>query len=128
MRLGGLTQRYERVRVVAHSLGCRNVIEAVARLDPERRPHEIHLCAPAFREADVADKLGGLAQGRTHLYFTNSDLVLETAFRVMAWGRALGAVGPTTDYPGLAPVDVSDHFGFWVHAEYKNRFSRLAAG
>ena len=48
--LGALTEAGARVRVVAHSLGCRQVIEAVSRLSPQLRPEEIHLCAPAVRE------------------------------------------------------------------------------
>jgi hypothetical protein len=123
--LRDLAGRYRRVRVVAHSLGCRHVIEAVSQLDVEERPHEIHLCAAACREADVSDKLAGLARERTYLYFTDKDRLLELAFTPLARGRALGAVGPQRDYSGLVALDVGEHFDFWVHAEYKNRFGRL---
>ncbi len=121
-------RRYESVRLVAHSLGCRQVIEAVALLEPGQRPHQIHLCAPACCEDEVADKLARLARERTYLYWTPNDLVLQTAFRLMAWGRALGAEGPKGRYAGLDALDVSDHFGLWVHGEYRNRFSAIAAG
>lgn len=128
VRLARLSGRYDRVRVVAHSLGCVQVIEAAAMLDPWERPVEIHLCAPACRERDVADKLDHLGRRRTWLYHTRSDLVLETAFRLMARGRALGAVGPRREYPGLHPLEVGEHFGFRVHGEYKNRLPDFAGG
>lgn len=116
---------HRRVRVVAHSLGCRHVIEAVAQLDAAHRPHEIHLCAPACREDDVADNLAGLARERSFLYFTRKDRLLDLAFTPLARGRALGFSGPGRDHAGLTPVDVGEHFDFWVHAEYKNRFARI---
>ena len=126
-KLGGLAARYDRVRVVAHSLGCRQIVEAASRLEPDRRPHEIHLCASACREKDVAAKLPYLAREQAYQYYTANDLVLATAFTVMAWGRALGATGLRHNYPGLTAIDVSDHFSFRVHGEYKHRFPEFAA-
>ena len=113
------------MRVVGHSLGCRQVIEAAARLAPQHRPHEIHLCAPAVREDEVADKLAGLAREATTLYFTEKDRVLDLGFTPLARGRALGFAGPRDRYPGLTTIDASDAFDFWVHREYKNRFAQL---
>lgn len=117
-----------RVRVVAHSLGCRQVIEAAALLSPESRPHEVHLCAPACLEEEVEDKLSNLAREESILYFAHSDLVLESSFRVMSQGRAIGATGLEGSYSGLRTRDVSGEFDFWVHTEYKNRFARFAEG
>jgi hypothetical protein len=126
-KLAGLAARYDRVRVVAHSLGCRQIIEAASRLEPDRRPHEIHLCAGACREKDVAAKLPHLAREHTYHYYTANDFVLATAFTVMAWGRAMGAARLGNDYPGLTAIDVSDHFSFRIHGEYKHRFPEFAA-
>ena len=114
-----------RVRIVAHSLGCRQVIEAVSRLAPEHRPDEIHLCAPAVREDEVGDKLADLARDATYLYYTEKDRVLDLGFTPLARGRALGTAGPLREYRGLSALDVSDKFDFRVHGEYKNRFARL---
>lgn len=125
--LEALTRKGQRVRVVAHSLGCRHVIEASARLSPRERPHEIHLCAPACLEGEVADKLAALARERTHVYYTGQDHVLEIGFRAVSQGRAIGAVGVAEAYSRLVAVDVSDAFDFWVHTEYKHRFGRFAA-
>ena len=123
--LEALATDERRVRVVAHSLGCRQVIEAAALLPLEQRPHEIHLCAPACLESEVSDKLANLAREEAIVYFARPDLVLETSFRVMSHGRAIGAAGLEGDYPGLRSCDVSQEFDFWVHTEYKNRFSRF---
>ncbi len=114
-----------RVRVVAHSLGCRQVIEAASRLDHEARPHEIHLCAPACLEEEVKDKLEALARDQAFLYYTSLDHVLDISFRAMSQGRAMGAAGVEGDYAGIRALDVSHAFDFWVHTEYKNRFGRF---
>jgi hypothetical protein len=126
-KLAGFAARNDRVRVVAHSLGCRYIIEAASRLSPEQRPHRIHLCAGACREMDVAAKLPQLAREQTYQYYSADDLVLATAFTAMARGRALGATQLGHDYPGLTGIDVSEHFGFRVHGEYKHRFPDFAA-
>jgi len=123
--LATLAEGEARVRVVAHSLGCRQVIEAASSLPPELRPHEIHLCAPAVREDDVADKLPSLARGTTFLYYTQKDRVLDLGFTPLARGRALGYSGPREAHAGLTALDVGDQFDFFVHGEYKARFGQL---
>ncbi len=123
--LRALVQGGQRVRIVAHSLGCRQVIEAASSLVPEHRPDEIHLCAPAVREDQVEDKLRDLARGATYLYFTEKDRVLDLGFALLARGRALGLSGPVRDYRGLSALDVSEKFDFRVHGEYQHRFARL---
>lgn len=120
-----LARSGRRVRVVAHSLGCRQVIEAAGALAPEERPDEIHLCAPACREDDVAERLSDLARERAFLYFSGKDRVLDLGFAPLARGRALGFRGPRRDYSRLLALDVSEHFDFWVHAEYKRRLAEL---
>ncbi len=123
-----LAERHARVRVVAHSLGCRQVVAASSLLSPEQRPAEIHLCAPALVEGEVGDDLADLAGDRTYLYYASNDLVLGLAFPILAWDRPLGVAPPEGDYPGLEAIDVSGHFGFRVHGEYKNRFADFVAG
>jgi hypothetical protein len=124
-QLAGFAEAGSRVRVVAHSLGCRQVIEAVSSLPAELRPNEIHLCAPAVREEDIAEKLPSLAAGQTFVYYTAKDRVLDLGFAPLARGRALGHSGPRQPYAGLTALDVSDQFDFFVHGEYKTRFAQL---
>jgi hypothetical protein len=123
--LRALIERGKKVRVVAHSLGCRQVIEAASSLPPQLRPEEIHLCAPAVREDDVAEKLAGLARGSTFLYYTEKDRILDLGFAPLARGKALGFAGPCKAYRRLTALDVSEQFDFFVHSEYKLRFCRL---
>ena len=101
-------------------------IEAIASLDAAQRPDEIHLCAPACREEVVQDRLASLARGRTMLYYTPDDLMLRTGFALISGGTALGTAGPTRGYSGLEAIDVSEHFQFWTHGEYKRQFGRFA--
>jgi len=49
-KLKSLHANFDKVRVVAHSLGCRLALEAISNLSSTDRPHELHLCAPAFTE------------------------------------------------------------------------------
>lgn len=125
--LTALARSHARVRVVAHSLGCRHVVAAASSLPEALRPSEVHLCGPALVEADVADQLGALSRDRTYLYYAENDLVLGLAFPVVAWERALGVRPPQRAYPRLEAIDVRPHFGFLVHGEYKNRFADFAA-
>lgn len=126
-QLEALSREHVRVRVVAHSLGCRQVVAAASSLPPEHRPTEIHLCGPALVEEEVEGQLADLARERTYLYYSSNDLVLSVAFPLVAWERALGVTPPVSDYAGLQAIDVSEHFGFRVHGEYKNRFADFAA-
>ncbi len=122
-----LTREGREVRLVAHSLGCRQAIEASALLPRALRPQEVHLCAPACLEDEVADKLHELARERAHFYYTELDRVLDVSFRAMSQGRAIGAAGLSRDFEGLEGHDVSEAFDFWVHTEYKNRFADFVA-
>lgn len=125
-RLVRLRKRYRTLRIVAHSLGCLHVIEAVALLAPHERPDVIHLCAPACSEGEVGANLVGLARQRAFLYHSRSDLVLRAGFPIVSGGVALGATGPRQSYDGLTTVNVADHFRFWVHLRYKSQFAKFA--
>lgn len=125
-RLLRLRRRYETLRIVAHSLGCLHVIEAVSRLAPDLRPDEIHLCAPACSEEEVAAHLPNLSRSQTFLYHARSDLVLRAGFPVVSRAAALGAAGPRGSYEGMSVLEVSEHFRFLVHLRYKNLFANFA--
>jgi hypothetical protein len=125
-RLLMLRGRYGRLRVVGHSLGCLHVIEALALLKPDQRPDIVHLCAPACTESELEGRLDNLGREAAFLYHARSDLVLRLGFPGIGSERALGSVGVKRAYAGLTPVDVREHFRFWVHLQYKNRFERFA--
>ncbi|KAI9595682.1 hypothetical protein BDF19DRAFT_476223, partial [Syncephalis fuscata] len=145
-RLIELRKQYKYVRVVAHSLGCRHILEALREagitskpadvsstpntIDP--RPDWLHLCAPACAEPDVADILSaGAARQGTFLYYTQRDTVLSIMFRLGHPHRykALGATGPTAGlgvYPGLYAESIDDIFNWRVHTAYARQFHRFA--
>jgi hypothetical protein len=133
-----LRQQYQTVRVVAHSLGCRHVLEALnpntikdeETIDP--RPDWLHLCAPAASELDVMTSLSaGTSLKGTYLYYTHRDKILSTLFPLLhpKHHTALGAVGIQSGlgtYPGLTTIDVSDAFIWRVHTAYAKRFHVIA--
>eukprot|EP00011_Vannellida_sp_DIVA3-517-6-12_P003632 CAMPEP_0114627770 /NCGR_PEP_ID=MMETSP0168-20121206/12471_1 /TAXON_ID=95228 ORGANISM="Vannella sp., Strain DIVA3 517/6/12" /NCGR_SAMPLE_ID=MMETSP0168 /ASSEMBLY_ACC=CAM_ASM_000044 /LENGTH=268 /DNA_ID=CAMNT_0001839121 /DNA_START=1 /DNA_END=803 /DNA_ORIENTATION=- len=123
---------YERVRVVAHSLGCKLLLQSILELADEDLPDEVHLCAPAARESDVKDALYRAAKERLFIYHCSRDLVLNTAFRVMEFGAALGSEGPSADMleycnqrMDATAVDASHLFGFKVHSDYRYKLPSL---
>jgi hypothetical protein len=63
-----LKEEYERIRVVAHSTGCKLVLRAVEKLPLTKRPHYLHLCAPAIKEHEVSD-WESLSQFSTSVYY-----------------------------------------------------------
>jgi hypothetical protein len=124
--LAALRGRFTRLRVVAHSLGCKLLVEAIRDLPDELRPCEVHLCAPAIAvESHAARRLDRLAQRHTYLYYCPQDFVLGTVFETLDAGSpCLGATGPLDNqsYERLTAVDVSQHFGTLVHNQYRHRF------
>lgn len=114
-----------RVRVVAHSLGCKLLVSALSGLDVKERPHEIHLCAPAFEESEFASVLENMSQERTYLYYTMNDWILAT-YSLFHGDDAIGYIGPKQKYSGLYSKDVETYFPTFVHFSYKNHFHSFA--
>eukprot|EP00698_Gefionella_okellyi_P004671 TRINITY_DN14275_c0_g1_i1.p1 TRINITY_DN14275_c0_g1~~TRINITY_DN14275_c0_g1_i1.p1 ORF type:complete len:292 (-),score=36.24 TRINITY_DN14275_c0_g1_i1:729-1604(-) len=126
-----LREQYARVRVVAHSLGCRHVIRAIHQIPPEQRPDEVHLLAPAVGSESVS-ALKGLSKDMTYLYHCKRDAMCGRSYRLVRKQNALGAVGvPVTqdndDENGtLTVIDTDAFFGVFVHRQYQNRFHLFA--
>jgi len=114
-----------RVRVVVHSLGCKLLVSALSGLDVKERPHEIHLCAPAFGESEFASVLENMSQERTYLYYTMNDWILAT-YSLFHGDDAIGYIGPKQKYSGLYSKDVETYFPTFVHFSYKNHFHSFA--
>ena len=71
------------MRVVAHSLGCRFVVEALRSMPKEMRPNEVHLCAPAItEEEELGNHLHHLSSDNdsAYLYHCDRDLILSKLF------------------------------------------------
>jgi len=124
-------------RVIAHSLGCRLVLEAMPLLPATKRPVEVHLCAAAVTEEQAAPSLLHLCAPReisgnaanVWLYFSHYDEVLATAFRCTSMGDvALGLAPLSQSIRGVRSVDVTGYFGLLHHTEYRFKFDQLALG
>ena len=128
----------ERYRVVAHSLGCRLVMEALPLLPPEQRPVEVHLCAAAMTAPHAKPALPMLCQPGGHLYhhFSTGDEALSGAFLLASRGvPALGSAPlPDDALPcdSLASTttwsshDASAYLGLLSHSRFRAHFHRLA--
>ena len=90
----------ESYRVVAHSLGCRLLVDALPLLPPDLRPAEVHLCAAAMTATHAAPKLAHICRPGGHVYhfWSAGDEALSSGFLLASGGeRALGSMPlPTT--------------------------------
>lgn len=60
-----------KLRAVAHSLGCKLLINALEQIDASERPDEIHLCAAAYTETEFPlFVLQKLAKDHTYVYYS----------------------------------------------------------
>ncbi|ORX47685.1 hypothetical protein DM01DRAFT_1338906 [Hesseltinella vesiculosa] len=136
-RLLELRRKYDVVRVVGHSLGCRHIVEACSLMQMDQRPNEIHLCAPALIREDilpwVTEGSGGLGQGNTMIYYSHKDITLGILFRAILGGsQAVGEIGLPGERldPSVLTVDASSSLGgFYVgaHTDYSNKFHFFCA-
>ena len=121
-----LQARHSKVRVVAHSLGCRLLLHATKAISEEKRPHEVHLLAPAFTEEEVGPHLDLLAQDHIHIYHNKEDYILSLLYTgVTAGGTAVGCAGLANTYNKATSIDTSPHFDWLVHTEYKTTFHKF---
>ncbi|KAG2233014.1 hypothetical protein INT48_007590 [Thamnidium elegans] len=141
-RLLDLRRKYDYLRVVGHSLGCRHIVEACSLMSPNERPDAIHLCAPALIASDIVNQIrkdtGGLGRERTLIYYSNKDITLGILLRALLKGeQSVGEVGlpafidSERDWldPTVNAVDVSKSLGgFYVgaHTDYAEKFHYFA--
>jgi len=117
-------------RVVAFSLGCRLALEALPLLPPDLRPREVHLCAAAVTERFARPHLPHACspEGRVFHYFSSSDEVLNTGFRLLSQGDpALGSAPLAQSLPNVTSHDASNYCGVLVHDSYGSAFDRMAS-
>lgn len=123
-----LNAAHEHVRVVGHSLGCLLLLRAIEQLKEHERPHEVHLCAPAVVEDEVAHILTNCTNRKNSgnpshfVYHSDRDMVLRALFTALHLDTPIGAAGTNLSHS----VDVSEHFDTWVHRAYGDRFHRFA--
>lgn len=134
-----LNKQYERVRVVAHSLGAKHAVEAIKLLRLEERPSEVHLCAAALAEQDYSETFAeGLTNVRdpkhiSYSYWSDHDSLLKIIFRTITMGElAVGCNELRGKYDRFYSVHVdTDHFPriynqAIVHNMYGPNFHKFA--
>lgn len=118
-------------RVVAHSLGCRLMIDSLPLLPAASRPSELHLCAAAVTPSHAVPRLHECVApgGRIYHYFSDSDEALMSGFLLASRGEsALGSLALPPDAPSNASShDATAYLGVASHGEYRKEFHRLAA-
>jgi esterase/lipase superfamily enzyme len=111
-----LSTRIKRIYIVAHSMGTRIAIPAIAALNAEgvdvSKVSELMLAAADFNEIQFKDLAAAFAQLRqvgmhTTLYAASNDFALRIS-RIIHSYRRLGESTPRLGiYPGLDSVDAS---------------------
>jgi hypothetical protein len=130
LNLEELTNNYENVRIVAHSLGCKLLLNALKEIPPEKYPKTIHLFAPAFIESEYNDILSNFGKSsKMYIYYCKNDFMLATLLYYIEGNHPVGAVGLKTKYNNIKSIDVEEHFkdSWFVHKNYKSLFNNFIA-
>jgi hypothetical protein len=135
-----LNQQYEKVRVVAHSLGAKHAVEAIKLLPVDERPSEVHLCAAAIPEKDIDEVLHeGLTNRHdpkhmTYNYWNDQDFLLNGIYRTITMGEiAIGCSELRGRYNHVKSIQVPiEHFPkvysqSVVHNMYGSVFYKFAS-
>lgn len=123
-----LSKKYEKVRVICHSLGCKLLLNSIEYITNEKhKPTVVHLCAPTFNETEYEDLLDRVAKQKTYIYYTNRDSILSIALQVTKNKDPVGAYGLCKKYNNVKAIDVTNHFDdFWlIHTNYHKVFHQF---
>ena len=129
LKLINLSKKYERVRVICHSLGCKLFINAINYIPNKHKPSYVHLCAPTFNELEYKNVLNHLSKNKTYIYYTKSDIILSIALQLTKNNNPVGAFGLTTQYSNVSLINVTEYFNdYWiVHTNYHKEFHKFVA-
>jgi len=131
----GLVRLYEstppsgKIRVVAHSLGCKLLIRAIDEIPLEQRPHEVHLCGAAISANEIVGKLTTLARDHTYIYYCSLDSTLQLGYPILNdRQQAIGYTGLQGNFPNVSviPVDFAFKDGYLIHRFYPWVFHKFA--
>jgi hypothetical protein len=114
------SKKYENVRVVSHSLGCKLLLNALPYVPDKHKPRNIHMCAPAFSESDHGHLLDNSSKHQTYIYYTPNDVVLSTFLNMTKNKNPVGAYGLSKDYQKVKTINVTDYFKneWFIHNNY----------
>lgn len=138
-----LSKKYGKVRVVAHSLGCRlllNSLKKIPKDQTEHLPNCIHMCAPALLSDEMEYYMTNqMWKDSMNVYYAKNDYVLSIFYRMISGfvddkeivgvnGLSEGFLEDLNEkWGGIRQVDCTEFFGnYWfVHNNYKNCFDKL---
>lgn len=121
------SNKFGRVKLVAHSLGCPLVMNILYEIPKEYLPKEIHLCAPAFIEDDYQKELEyiGTTDTKLHIYYSDCDFILGHMFQLLKSSAPVGSHGLKKKYNNVHTHDVTHHLGVFIHNSYAHNFHRF---
>jgi hypothetical protein len=138
-----LSKKYGKVRVVAHSLGCRllmNSLKKISKDQTEHLPDCIHMCAPALLADEIEYYMTTqMWKESMNIYYAKNDYVLSIFYRMISGfvdDKEIVGVSGLNDgfledlnekWGGVKQTDCTEFFGnYWfVHNNYKNHFHEL---
>lgn len=125
-----LSKKYEIVRVVCHSLGCKLLLNAIEYIPDKHKPNVVHLCAPTFNETEYEHILNKVSKQKTYIYYTDRDTILSTALQLTKNKNPVGAFGLEKTYSNIKAIDVTSYFDdYWlVHNNYHKVFCKFLEG
>jgi len=113
-------KNHHKIKVVAHSLGCKLLLKSLIDLPNDVLPSEIHLCAPAVIEGNYEKQLKYIdGKGiKVNIYYSPNDYVLGYLYYLLKGDTPIGAQGLKNKYTNIQAFDVSHHLGPIVHTSY----------
>lgn len=122
------TYPHAKIRVVAHSLGCKLALRAV----DQELIDELHLLAPAITTEQLNQVIkhhqGKIPVDKVRIYYSSNDLVLRIFGLILENDNAIGLYGIDSKYlrehTNLEQIDVSKKLeGFNCHKSYSWTFN-----
>lgn len=124
--LTDLSNRYGRVRVVAHSLGCKLLLNALEHMSETTYPNFIHLLAPAVIESEYFSLLDKFQKvgSKIYVYHCHDDFMLNSLLALIKDSEPIGSIGLIRKYDNIWNINVGSYFtdSWFVHRNYKDIF------
>lgn len=129
-----LSNRYSNVRIVAHSLGCKLLLNALDKIPVDKYPKTMHLLAPAVVETSYTQTFThfqnyAYPRSRMYVYYCKNDFMLDTLLCLIKGFPPVGAVGMARSFQGIKSINVESFFNdsWFVHRNYKHMFNLFVA-
>lgn len=109
-----LREKSDRVDVIAHSMGCRLILESL-KYEPINTFGNVFLLAPAVDKDSLTHKILQVME-ELFVFYSHNDDVLNWVYPIAEWHQALGAEGDDKKQANLHFIDSSSHIKH--HTDY----------